>query len=130
MGHNASSPSGKAHDFDSCIRWFDSTRGSSKQSEEGRVINVNDSGATKLVTGIILFAATDLARANKILENGKQKKRINGNMYKLEEMRQECLDFFRSPWFQAICDLDGEMIIKEIEKNGRKTGMSILPDRW
>lgn len=91
---------------------------------------MDNDGATKLIMGIVLYAALDLVRANKNIAKGQRIVKLNGTKKDSYILRDDCLRFFRGAWFEQLCDLDGEVIINEIEKNGRMMGMVILPERW
>lgn len=62
-----------------------------------------------LRNAIVIQAAKDYRKALAIL-----KKKPNNNAQ--NQMKVSCEKFFRSAWYKSICNISGEMIMNEIQK--------------
>ena len=66
-----------------------------------------------LANAIVLQAVKDYREARK-----KLKKRKKNEDAKL--MVEDCESFFRSDWFKALTNLDGEMLLKKLQEEENK----------
>lgn len=62
-----------------------------------------------LANGIILQAVKDYHSAIHKLSKGRKKQAA-------EQMKGECIRFFRSPWFKALTDVDAEFLIQKLKE--------------
>ena len=62
-----------------------------------------------LANGIVLQAVKDYRDANKKLARGRKNQDAS-------RMKQECLRFFRSGWFNALTAVDPEFLIKKLDE--------------
>lgn len=82
----------------------------------------NEDGLELLKVRILEQAASDLVIAYMFKNkhegiNPQSKKAIE-----MEKLRVDCERFFRGEWFAALCDLDGEKVIKECKRKALKGG--------
>lgn len=61
-----------------------------------------------LANGIILQAVKDYRDANKKLSRGRKNQAA-------QQMKDECLRFFRSKWFSALTEVDPEFLIRKLD---------------
>jgi hypothetical protein len=64
-----------------------------------------------LAGGIIIQAARDYKSASRRLNKTRCRNRAEA-----ECMRNECLRFFRSPWFSELTEIDPEYLIQKLDK--------------
>ena len=62
-----------------------------------------------LANAIIELAAKDYRNALKDLQK-------NPQHHAARQMKSECERFFRSPWYEALTTVDGEMLIRMLQK--------------
>lgn len=62
-----------------------------------------------LANGIILQAVKDYRDATRKLSKGRKNQAA-------EQMKGDCLRFFRSPWFKALTDVDDEFLIRKLDE--------------
>jgi hypothetical protein len=63
----------------------------------------------ELAKAIIVQAATDYREALKILKEDPT--RLKG-----QRLKSDCERFFRSQWFKALTEVDGEFLIKKLQE--------------
>jgi hypothetical protein len=66
----------------------------------------------RLANEIILQAVKDYRGANKKLAKGRKNSAA-------EYVKNECIRFFRSPFFGVLTNIDPEMLIQELEEETR-----------
>jgi len=70
---------------------------------------ITDSGYRDLADAIILQAVADYRRAH-------WKLRLCNHHKEALEIISECENFFRSPWFSTICNLDREQLLRNLKR--------------
>ena len=76
------------------------------------IMILSDKGLDNLRYAIIKQAVVNYQKSLKILRDPTK---IGSSKYiNAKYLKQECENFFLSPYFGTICDLDGERIIKEV----------------
>jgi len=68
-----------------------------------------------LANAIILHAVKDYRVANKKLSRGRK------NMV-AQQMKDECLRFFRSHWFSVLTEVDPEFLIRRLDEEAEHDG--------
>lgn len=67
----------------------------------------------RLANEIILQAVKDYRNANKKLARGRKNKDA-------QILKEDCLAFFRSPWFSTLTGIDPEFLIRNLDKEVKK----------
>lgn len=63
----------------------------------------------KLANAIVLQAVKDFRDANKKLAKGRKNSAA-------QDVKNECIRFFRSPFFGVLTEIDPEMLIRKLEE--------------
>ena len=75
----------------------------------------SDEGLEALRFAIVQQAVNDYVRALKVLRDPKYNKKSNAYI-KAERRKTDCETFFRSSWFGALYDMDGEEVMKALRR--------------
>lgn len=78
-------------------------------------ICVQDDPFRRLAAAIVEQAAQDYQEAMEYLyENPDGRKKMDSIVEKLEDE-----EFFRSGWYQVLCGIDGEQVIRQLRENAK-----------
>lgn len=91
------------------------------------VMILSDKGLDNLRYAIIKQAVLDYQKSLKLLRNSIK---AESYMYiQAKDLKRECESFFLGPYFETICDLDGECIIKEVRSKFYNRPLKFGDDR-
>ena len=88
--------------------------------KDGEFLTATDEGIERLRYEIVRLAVMDYDSALKWLRKHPQSKCVTESQKSLwsrkNALKNECEGFFRSKWFPALCDIDGEVLMRTVRQ--------------
>ena len=99
---------------------------------------MNDFGVSRLATAVVLFAVSDLATAVRCIDKGRgDVTYANSPVYMstMYDLKDDCEKFFHGAWFETLCGIDGDLIIKAAKEKSKEnkrywTDLRVCPEDW